>query len=457
MTTTGVVALTMPPDLDVIARATAIQPTPGTLPPGSGLEQPPPLEDPEQASRLITWLQVRRPRTAVQRIGTLRWVGVNALTATHLRTATPELLGFGTGEPDQVYQLAHGDVLRGSVKLEVEETGVWREWNEVEDFLITSSPDERHYMVEAAARLVRFPPGGRRGGRVPQIGERIRVRSYRYGGGGAGNVAAGAVTGAGGLTITNPFPAAGGRDPEQLADALDRIPAEVHRRDRAVTADDFRQLAARVSGVARAEALPLFHPDTPTFEAAGLVSVMIFPVEDVANPGAPTPDRALLRRVATYLNLRRLVTTELYVIPPEYVPIAVSAGVAVRDGYQVDAVRRWVELILRQFLAPAPPYGPDGGGWPLGRLVRRAELEAVAVQVDGVEFVEDLRLALGNRTTGVWTERDLIPLQRWQVPELTAITVVQGSPLPPGQSHPPPVTPDLPPDTVLVPLPPEVC
>ena len=151
------------------------------------------------------------------------------------------------------------------------------------------------------------------------------------------------------------------------------------------------------------------------------------------------------------------MTTELYVIPPEYVPVAVSAGVAVRDGYQVDAVRRWVELILRQFLAPVPPYGPDGDGWPLGRLVRRAELEAVAVQVDGVEFVEGLRLAVGSRTSPpTWTPVDTVALQRWQVPELTTITVVQGTPLTPGDGHPVP-PPALPEGTVLVPLPREVC
>jgi hypothetical protein len=187
---------------------------------------------------------------------------------------------------------------------------------------------------------------------------------------------------------------------------------------------------------------------------------MIFAADDVANPGAPMPDQALLRRVAAHLNARRLLTTELYVIPPEYVPIAVSAGVAVRDGYQVDAVRRWVELIMRQFLAPVPPFGPDGTGWTLGRLVRRAELEAVAVQVEGVEFVEGLRLAVGSRAAPTspitWQEQqDLVPLRPWQVPELTTITVVQGTPLPPAEGHPSP--PPKVPGTMLVPLPREVC
>src|SRR5262249_49618977 len=162
---------------------------------------------------------------------------------------------------------------------------------------------------------------------------------------------------------------------------------------------------------------------TPSQPAAGVVSVVIFPAEDLRNPGAPEPDLALLRRVAVYLNPRRLVTSELYVIPPTYRKIAVSVGVHVRRGYQVDAVRRWVELILRQYLAPLPEYGPDGAGWPLGQAVRRAELEAVAVQVDGVEFLEDeLKLARLDASGGWVTEQQRVELLSWEVPELAAIT-----------------------------------
>jgi predicted phage baseplate assembly protein len=259
------------------------------------------------------------------------------------------------------------------------------------------------------------------------------------------------------LKMNNPLPAQDGRDAEALGDALDRIPAEVHRRERAVTADDFRDLALGVVGVKRADTLALLHPDNPTVPAAGIVSVVVFPGEDTQNPGAPMPDNALLRRVARHLDQRRLITTELYVIPPEYLPVSLAAGVVVRDGYQVDAVRRWVELILRQFLAPLPPYGPDGGGWPLGRTIRRAELEAVAVQVEGVEFLEGdgLRLAVPDGAGG-WREVLTVTLERWQVPELAEITVVEGAPLAPGAGYQP-APPSTQPGTVLVPLPREVC
>jgi predicted phage baseplate assembly protein len=252
------------------------------------------------------------------------------------------------------------------------------------------------------------------------------------------------------VKIGNPLPAVGGADAATMNDALDAIPIDVHRRDRAVIADDFRDLALLVTGVKRAETLPLFHPDTPSVDAAGVVSVVIFPTEDLTTPDTPTPDLSLLRQVAQYLDLRRLVTTELYVIPPTYRPIVVSVGLAVRTGYQVDAVRRWVEQILRQYLAPLPPSGPDGAGWPLGRTVRRAELEAVVVQVEGVEYVNNLFLA-EPRGTGYHKVPE-VALDKWEVPALAAIAVVSGDPLPPGRAYQPPE-----PSGTIVPLPPEVC
>ena len=82
------------------------------------------------------------------------------------------------------------------------------------------------------------------------------------------------------------------------------------------------------------------------------------------------PDRhARSPRSAAWLDARRLVTTELYVIPPTYRKVAVAVGVQSKPGYGVDAVRRWVELVIRQYLAPLPPFGPAGEGWPLGRRV----------------------------------------------------------------------------------------
>ena len=457
LVTDGVVEVFLPDDFAPL--------TPNDVSTG-GVDSPPPLDDDDVAKNVIAWIQVSRPRSQQGQqpqhlndgIRSVTWVGINAVQAEHARTATLEQLGIGsgdsrmgTGDPDQAYRLAQHPVLAGTVRLQVQESGTWQDWVEIDTY-VASGPDDRHYTVDHEAGVVHFG-----GAKVPQLGERIRVLRYRYGGGLAGNVVAGALNASsiGGIKrIANPLPAAGGADAASLTEALEAIPAEVHRRDRAVVADDFRDLALQVPGVGRAETLPLMHPDAPSQEAAGVISVVVFPKNDLSDPDAPLPGYELLRSVARYLDVRRLVTTELYVIPPTYVPIVVSIGLSVRSGYQVDAVRQWVDRILRQYLRSTPPDGPDGTGWPLGRNVRIAELEAVAVQVEGVEYV--VGSAIGVPTSGGngWTEvaDGVVQLQKWQVPQLAGITVSDGDPLPVGATLEP-----APPQRIPVPLPPDVC
>ena len=458
LVTDGVVEVGLPDDFTPLS--------PDDVSPGD-TDSPPPLDDEDVAKNVIAWIQVSRPRRQPGQqppqhlndgVRKVAWVGINAVQAEHARTATIEQLGIGsgdvrtgTGDPDQAYRLAQHPVLAGTVRLQVEESGIWRDWQEIDTY-VASGPDDRHYTVDHEAGVVHFS-----GLKVPMLGERIRVLAYRYGGGLAGNVAPGALNASsvGGVKrIANPLPAAGGADAASLTEALDAIPAEVHRRDRAVVADDFRDLALQVTGVGRAETLPLLHPDTPDVEAAGVISVVVFPKEDLSDPDAPLPGYELLRSVARYLNDRRLVTTELYVIPPTYIPIVVSIGLAVRSGYQVDAVREWVDRILRQYLRSTPPDGPDGTGWPLGRAVRIAELEAVAVQVEGVEYVVGSAIGVPNATGTAWTEvaEGVVRLQKWEVPQLAGITVTGGDPLPVGATIEP-----TPPERIPVPLPPDVC
>lgn len=440
LTTSGVVELLLPGELP------AFDPTART---SGDANNPPPMTDEKQAQNVIAWIRVSRPKTAHinDAIGRIRWVGLNATRAEQARTAKPELLGTGTGDADQRYALTQHPVLPNTTALQVEEPGGWQDWQEVDSF-VASGPEDRHFNVDYGAGAVLF--GGQR---VPQLGERIRTLHYRYGGGLAGNAAAGAVNSItiGAVKITNPLPAAGGADAAGTDEALEAIPAQLHRRDRAVVADDFTELALEVTGIKRADTLQFFHPDTPAVEAAGVVSVIIFPTQDLRTPDAPTPDRGLLRRVAKYLDARRLVTTELYVIPPSYRPLVVSVGLAVRAGYQVDAVRRWVEQILRQYLAPVPPFGPDGAGWPMGGAVRRAELESVVVQVEGIDYVTGLIIAVPN-SSGYTEVTTQLELNKWEVPQLVDVAVVSGDPLKPGSGYEP-----APPPGPLVPLPPDVC
>jgi predicted phage baseplate assembly protein len=440
LTRTGVVELILPPGLP---------PTEAIAEPAGAVESPPPLTDEEQAAAVVAWIQVMRPATdhLNDPIRRLRWVGLNAVAVEQARTAPLELLGSGTGDSDQRYPLTHTSVLPGTTRVQVEEPGGWRDWTEVDSALV-SEPSDRHFTVDHEAGAVEFV-----GLKVPQLGERIRVVEHRFGGGVVGNVPAKAITklaGVGGVDVLNPLPAAGGADAAGLDEALEDIPRDVHRRDRCVVAEDFTEMALRVGGVGRAETLTNLHPDHPTVRAAGVVSVVVFPEFDLTSPAAPLPGLDLLRRVAGFLDVRRLATTELYVVPPTYVPMAASVGLSVTRGYQVDAVRGWVDKILRQYLAAVPPDGPDGTGWPLGRTVRAAELEAVAVQVEGVDYVVGSTLA--RMRDEIAEPLPEIALEKWEVPSLVSLTVRAGDPLPPGLPAQPAPTGKVP-----VPLPPEVC
>lgn len=443
LTTTGTVKVILPKTLPVL-------PVYDPFNPGGGADSPPPLIDEKDQANVVAWLRVSRPAQVHinDAIHNVSWIGVNAVGVVQSLTATPEFLGTGDGDTDQRFPLAQRPVLPNTIELDVEETDGWKRWTEAVPYAARGA-DASIFTVDYAAGAVTF--GGKK---VPLRGQRIRTRSYRYGGGAAGNVVAKAIskiaTATAGVDAVNYFAATGGVDPASLADAIDEIPARVHRRDRAVIADDFRDLALEVTGVARAETLPLLHPDTPEVAAAGVVSIVVFPIEDQANPSAPMPDFMLMRSVARYLDVRRLVTTELYVIPPTYRKVVVSAGIQAKTGYQTDAVRRWVDTILRQYLSPLPPLGPDGNGWPLGRTVRRAELEAVAVQVEGVEYMTGLLLAVPGKTG--WDTVDTVELKRWEVPEIVDVTVVSGDPLPVGVPYKP-----TPPASQPVPLPPDVC
>lgn len=437
----GVVRLRLPRDLGQIG----VFPIDDLDAVGTG-ELPPPLDD-ELNERVVCWLRAFRHDGS--RFGNLIYVGANATQVKQILSARAEFLGTGNGQPNQVFNLVNSQVEPGSVQLEVEEADGWHAWQAMDGFF-SSGENDRHFSLDTAAGTVKFGTGIQ--GYVPQIGQRIRVTGYRYGGGVSGNVAARAINKISSnktVKLFNPLVAYGGANAETIEKALDRIPTELRRRDRAVTRGDFQELALMTPGanIARAECLPRYHPTLPDEETPGVVSTIVWPQSDADNPNAPMPNKKQLRSVCHYLDARRLVTTELYVLPPSYRAISVAVGIQVKPGYGIDAVRHWVELVIRQFLAPLPPYGPNGSGWPLGRRVHGPEVEAAAHQVEGVEFLTDLKLV------GWDDDGNVIPttvnLDKDQVPELIGITVESGPvTIDPADldaiSPPPPDSPPIP-------------
>ena len=416
---------------------------------------PPPLEPAERA-RLVTWLRINRARPTSDSGGALgasfSWLGVNVTSVVQVGRVADERLPRGTGEPDLVAHLGQGSVLVDSVRILV--GGV--EWTRTDDLRIAPSetvvgagvsPDRPGTATVGSPYVFACEPDGTvrfgdglRGARPPRDAE-IRA-SYSSSSGRVGVLPAGGIKTALGLPpgvqVTNPVATWGGQDAETVEDAEARMSELVHHRDRLVTRDDFREITWRTPGVdiGRVEVLPLFHPQLLGVESPGVVTVMVVPQFDPAQPEAPRPDQMFLDSVCEYLDARRLVTTELHIVGPEYVDLAVAIGFDPVPGRDIPDVRERIKATVRALLSPLDLAAGDAfGAWPLAKAVDPLEVLTVVARVDGVARVNGVRLSLPDGTPVVGA----LPTAGLQLPHLVGLSVQPGDPPSGADAGPPPV------------------
>ncbi len=420
---------------------------------------PPAIDDNRIAERVITWIRIRFPERSKVR---LRWAGLNAAMITQRRSIANEGLPDGTGEPDQEVTLAQRPVIPGSVRVRVQTLsshGVasTEAWTYIDDLL--SAPPEvprydpqsplalstaqrmstpKVFTLDAEAGRIRFGDGQH--GSRPASGARIEA-DYDVTVGMAGNVGSESVNSGPnlppGVAVRNPVATWGGANAEEVAMAEKLIPGYLRHRDRLVTLEDYVSIVQRTPGldIARVEGLAAYNPDLPDSapgDAPGAITVMLVPRTDPRTPDAPQPDMPFLDTVCKYVDPRRLVTTEVFLRGPKYVPIWLSVGITVKAGESIAEVRERVKQRLRRFLSPLPerlilpldPAAGDDPGWPLNTPVVVAELLAEASREPAVLRINGMRLADGD---GV--ERPEIAMQGLELPRLLGLTVTIGEPL----------------------------
>ncbi|MBV9927294.1 MAG: putative baseplate assembly protein [Acidobacteria bacterium] len=341
------------------------------------------------------WIRGRLKSGSYERAPKLLAVRTNTVAVVQAETINDEVLGGSNGRPNQVFRLANAPVLAGTLRLEIDEGDGFHEWERVDDFF-GSGPQDRHYVLNRTSGEVRFGDGASGGipvGNVSNVGANVVAREYRTGGGKRGNVAAGKLTtlltsieGVDDSGIGNLLPAVGGRDEETLNEAKVRAPRTIKSRCRAVTSEDFETLALEAANIRRAKALPLSHPDFPGVRVPGVVTVVVVPDSDEP---APVPLEATLRTVCAYLNLRRLLTTELYVVRPTYREVSVRAEVVAKNTADLGEVKEGIEAKLLEYFHPLKG-GEDGQGWPFGGNVFFSRVYQRVFSVPGVERISAL-------------------------------------------------------------------
>ncbi|MEU5948405.1 hypothetical protein ABZ793_22985 [Micromonospora sp. NPDC047465] len=270
-----------------------------------------------------------------------------------------------------------------------------RAWSPRTD-LLNSGPAAPVFVVEPEPEGwtgLRF--GGRPGGLRPHPGTAFAAR-YRLGGGTRGNVGVDVLRrlrqapGAGSgppMAVTNPLPAAGGTDPQPLAEVRELAPYAIGRQLRAVTSADHAACAVEDRAVRRAVARRRW--------------VGSWYVEQVTVQPVPAAaaDRAVLARVARRLETRRMAGVDVALAPVVTVPLDIRLVCCLAPGQPWSATERQVRETLTARLLP------DGGRGPLHpenlsvtRTLFLSDLVAAAMSVPAVTSVRVERF--GRRGAG---------------------------------------------------------
>ncbi|HEV7661590.1 MAG TPA: putative baseplate assembly protein [Allosphingosinicella sp.] len=252
--------------------------------------------------------------------------------------------------------------------------------------LLASGADDRHFVVEiddeGFARL-RFGEGSH--GRRPDIGV-APAATYRSGNGSSGNVGREAISrlvlrsrkiDGPTINVRNPQPASGGADPEPMEEARLSAPGLIHaRRERAIVAEDYAELAARDARLQGATAglrwTGSWHEARVAIDAGG----------------SSDPAPALLDGIAAGLHIYRRIGHDLAVAPARIVPLRLALHVCVLPHFSRAHVKA---ALLDIFNARSRAKSGLGFFHPdnmrFGQSVALSRIVAAAMAVDGIETV----------------------------------------------------------------------
>jgi predicted phage baseplate assembly protein len=339
----------------------------------------------------------------IRRVNVASWGGT--ADATNVQRVRNEILGRSDGTPGQRFYLTHTPVVprEGGEYLYVRIDDDREErWKEVSDFS-TSQPDDRHYTLDSGSGEIRMGPAlPQRDGSIHSYGSVapkdsfIVMRSYRFGGGQVGNVAAGTLNQLRSsipyvARVSNRQPAAGGKDAESLENSKTRVPGYLRSLHRAVTASDFEYLAQEAAPGMLARVHCLQPPQTTKGEIQVLIIPHIPNLIGFIAPESLNVSGELRSRVFAYLDERRLLATKLDVLPPAYLWVDTEVRFRASPYYSTEDVRKSIEDRLYAFLNPITG-GPEGKGWAFGRDLFVADIMAMLLTIPGVEFIRVVKM-----------------------------------------------------------------
>jgi hypothetical protein len=302
--------------------------------------------------------------------------------------------------------------VKGELKVEGAPAPVKTDWTLQRD-LLASDRDATQFVAETendGSTLLRF--GDDLHGQRPKEGTEFTA-SYRVGNGAAGNVGAQAifhiVSSDTGVfdEVSNPMPAAGGIDPEDIEAARRDAPEAFRTQERAVTAADYAAAAAGRADVQRAAA---------TFRWTGSWHTVFVSADRFGGTAVDAHFEARLRR---YLERFRMAGYDLEVDAARPVALDITLHLCVLPGYFRSEVVRAVQLELGAGVftdGRLAVFHPDN--FTFGQAVYLSRIVAAAQAVQGVEAVWVQKFERLGQPETLPMETGVLPMGRLEIAQL---------------------------------------
>ncbi len=336
------------------------------------------------------------------------------IQATHAERIRDEFLGRSDGSAGERFELQNTPILArnpGEQLMVQVEGEPEQQWQEVSDFAGSGSFD-RHYTLDSISGELRFGPAIRQQdgtvkmyGSIPPRGSNLVFRNYRHGGGDGGNVQAGIIN-----TLKTSIPyisrisnrkaAWGGLDPETLESAMMRAPALLRSRSRAVTESDFEFLATQAApaAIGRVKCLQP-RPAEAGRVAPGQIYVLVVPRVKNPNyyltPKELEPNQVDIKKIADYLDDRRLITTRVDIRSPAYRWVSAKVQLRANPGASREQVEADVLARLYKYLNPLVG-GANGTGWEFGRDLFVSDVYQSLQGMPNIQFIRNVDMFAAN-------------------------------------------------------------
>ena len=272
-----------------------------------------------------------------------------------------ESLGTSTGRPSQVLALSEDQVVTNSIEIFVQngDGASYEPWRQITHLTDATATDPVYSVFVDADNYVYITFGDGVSGAIPATGADIRAQYY-IGGGQVGNITPGIINTIGytpagydltELEVTNTTTAYGGADPESNASIRANAPSSLTTLRRAVTLEDYGNLALNVSNVGKANATAATRTSVTLYVAPqqSANSTDLYPgyTGDPDAGGTLSVDwLAMQTAVSGYVGSKAQIGVSLTVSPPTYVPVSLGLRFTKLAQYTNEQVKNNLMLEL---------------------------------------------------------------------------------------------------------------